>query len=754
MPSALRRAATRRIASAIVLAALIATVVAPISEARGASAKIHPTGQFHPALSHRTIGSLRAAAAKSSGHRPDTSLPFLSVGRDRRTTVIRPGTGAPTARLQPAPAAPTTRTLAIAGSPVAVTQFHGLGELESGSLYPADPWVAVNASDTLQVVNEEMRVSSRTGANLLTVETPAVFALPPGWVVSDVRIVWDGVHGRWIGAGVIFPDDGSFSDNLLGIVLSDSSDPTGGWRVFYLDYGAFLPDYPSISSSGDKIALTADVFDPSNSFSFQADDFEIITWSSMLAGGAVTLNGCSFVDLIHGRAAQGLSTGNDVHVIAEDASGTGTTGNAVYLRITSVGACANFVDITDLSAGLGVDAFGGLGPIPSVRQPGGTLGAAIDERPTDAVWQSGNLYWVATQPVSYDAGATWNDEAAVYRVVTHAAGTAPTAGTTWRINPGDTVDAYMAGIGVSRNGTAFVTYSQSSSSDAISWWANRLFTGGTLGTPLQLAVSDAAFPFPRWGDFAGVAMDPTGAGSVWATHMLVDESGNWKTEVARLLVDSDTPSTPGAPTAIPVVGQTLAIPRFKLSWAGSTDAGSGAVSYQVEESIDGGSFARIAIVATTSTTRALGTGHTYRYRILARDLVGNVSGYATGPTITPSIAQSPTSKTGTWGNSSSASYSGGSSWWASAAGATASYTTTGLRSISIVATRATARGSFKVYIDGVYKATVSTTATTTLYRSVVYEFHWTTPGTHTIKIVIVGTSGHPRVDLDAFLIVK
>ena len=71
-----------------------------------------------------------------------------------------------------------------------------------------------------------------------------------------------------------------------------------------------------------------------------------------------------------------------------------------------------------------------------------------------------------------------------------------------------------------------------------------------------------------------------------------------------------------------------------------------------------------------------------------------------------------------------------------------------------VTTKATTRGSFKVYVYGVLKATVSAFSSTTKFRQDVYQFSWSTAGTHKIKIVVSGTSGHPRVDVDAFLAIK
>jgi hypothetical protein len=60
-------------------------------------------------------------------------------------------------------------------------------------------------------------------------------------------------------------------------------------------------------------------------------------------------------------------------------------------------------------------------------------------------------------------------------------------------------------------------------------------------------------------------------------------------------------------------------------------------------------------------------------------------------------------------------------------------------------------GSAKVYIDGSYKATISLYAATASARKIMYVVNWSVQGTHMIKIIVAGTAGHPRVDVDAFV---
>jgi hypothetical protein len=99
-------------------------------------------------------------------------------------------------------------------------------------------------------------------------------------------------------------------------------------------------------------------------------------------------------------------------------------------------------------------------------------------------------------------------------------------------------------------------------------------------------------------------------------------------------------------------------------------------------------------------------------------------------------------------------FSGGSSRFSSSTGASATFTATLARSIAFVTTQATTRGSFRVYVDGVLKATVNPALSTTIYRRILYQASWPTAGTHSVKIVVSGTAGHPRVDVDAFVVLR
>jgi hypothetical protein len=751
---AARRRGLRRLVVAISIMTLVASLSVPLASA-STRTRTHSFGNISRV--QKSVGEVRhtdsmlsvaheAALHPRQAKAPTLNLPAPNLGKQvgpRPLTSVASGT-----------ATTALRPLIVTPDVEASTTFAGLAEVESGSVIPADPWVAVNSSFVVQAVNSMIRISNRAGTPIASIPNDAFFAIEPDHYPSDPRIIWDATHGKWVAEIVFF--SGDLQDDGFVLAISDGADPTQGWNMWPIFFGPFLPDYPSLASSNDKVVVADDLFDSSPSF--LGLDLNTFKWSELLAGTSVFDRFCDDSSFAHPRAAQVLSSSNDVHVVMESTDGSSDQN---YVRITGSGTCAETTDYINLTTDLSFDPLLELGPPPAPRQPGpDTIDNATDGRYTDAVWQNNKLYWVSTFPYTYDGGATWNDQVVLWNTTTSSViGTTPAGFNYTAIRPGDGIDAYMGGIGLTRAGHPILSYSQSSSADPIAFYAAEVFSvsagGGSVGSPVLLDTSEDAISGERWGDYAGVAMDPVGTGSVWVTHMLAAGDGSWRTTVARMLVDNDLPSAPGIPTASAVTGTKLGLlPKYKLAWGAATDAMSGTVVYQLEQNVDGGGFAYAGTYSGTSTTRSLNRAHTYQFRVAAIDALGNMGAYATGPVLHVSTAQSPTSKTGTWHTSSSSNYYGGTTWYASAAGATATYKTTGVRSIAFVTTKAASRGSFKVYIDGVYKGTISTYSTTTAFRQVVYQYSWSTAGTHSIKIVLKGTSGHPRVDFDAVLLLK
>jgi hypothetical protein len=204
-----------------------------------------------------------------------------------------------------------------------------------------------------------------------------------------------------------------------------------------------------------------------------------------------------------------------------------------------------------------------------------------------------------------------------------------------------------------------------------------------------------------------------------------------------------------APTAL---GASVPV---RLVWGAATDVTSGNVHYSIAQSIDGSGFFEVSNVTGTSTVRQLLINHTYQFAISAIDAVGNQGGWRYTTLLRPWLYQQGSAVfTGTWPVQFNSVFSGGSARYASIAGRYATFTATSARSIGIVTTKATTRGSFRVYVDGHLRATISAYSLVTRFRQLVFSYSWATPGTHKIRIIVLGTAHHPRVDVDAFVVLR
>jgi len=247
---------------------------------------------------------------------------------------------------------------------------------------------------------------------------------------------------------------------------------------------------------------------------------------------------------------------------------------------------------------------------------------------------------------------------------------------------------------------------------------------------------------------------------------VTDAVRNWGPVAAAsaptLLIDRAAPTT-GAPRASLRSGVSLASPDRAagvlgmLTWSARDVGGAGVASYDVARSVEGRAF---SMVATGLTSAALAVsmppGHGYRFRVRARDRAGNVGEWQAGPTLRPALVQQGSGALAyreTWRLVTHAGYSGGTTAATSVKGASVRYTFTG-RSVAWVTTRGPDRGAVRIYVDGDYVATVDTRARSSIARFVAFSRTWSRAGTHTIRLVALGTTTRPRVDLDAVEVLR
>ncbi|GAB2451389.1 N-acetylmuramoyl-L-alanine amidase [Streptomyces incanus] len=173
---------------------------------------------------------------------------------------------------------------------------------------------------------------------------------------------------------------------------------------------------------------------------------------------------------------------------------------------------------------------------------------------------------------------------------------------------------------------------------------------------------------------------------------------------------------------------------------------------------DGAALKEVRLTAPTAKTYGptiTSASHTAKsatattWSLKAYDQAGNTA--TASVTGTPVILQeSSATKSGTWSTKSSSSYLGGKSYTSSAKNASLTWTFTG-RSVAWVASRATTSGQAHIYVDGTKLTTVDLKSATTKYRDALWTKTWSTSAKHTVKIVVVGTSGRPAVTTDGLV---
>jgi len=408
---------------------------------------------------------------------------------------------------------------------------------------------------------------------------------------------------------------------------------------------------------------------------------------------------------------------------------------------------------------------------PTPVDAGGLIGVqhnALDLRPAGATWRAGRLLVASTNRCV--VGTATRPCGRVTELATDPGGGRPALRQDLRIDPtAGFTDTFVPGAGYADDGTIWAVYSQAGAGRYVSSWARRQLPGDAPGawSPGTATIAAGRGPYggtagaglnERWGEHVAVARDPLEPASAWQANQLADTGGGWTTRVARL-GDDTTPPTVGGPRPLFVVGVTASTSsvRLDLAWT-ATDPGSGVARIVVERSIDGGPWTAIATLGGDARRLRIAAayGRRHAFRVTATDNAGNTSAPVAGRAFTPayySEGSSAVAYYGTWAVARSSSYMGGRLRYTGIARRRATFSFTGL-AVAWVASKGPTRGSARVYGDGALQGTYSTYRSATRHRQVVTGRTFAAFGRHSYRIVVLGTRGHPRVDVDAFIVLR
>jgi hypothetical protein len=229
----------------------------------------------------------------------------------------------------------------------------------------------------------------------------------------------------------------------------------------------------------------------------------------------------------------------------------------------------------------------------------------------------------------------------------------------------------------------------------------------------------------------------------------------------RAVHQSGGTATSAATTVIAETTAPVFTTRPALSLRTGTVNTTGVPLTLAWKATDGASLKEVRLTAPVARTygpslhsaaHSAKAGTATTWSMTAHDRAGNTaSASATG---TPVLLQeSAAVKSGSWSLKSSSGYLGGKSYSSTSKNASLTWTFTG-RSAAWTVSRAATSGQAHVYVDGVKAATVDLKSATTKYRDAIWTRTWSSNAKHTIKIVVVGTSGRPTVTTDGLVYLK
>ncbi len=275
--------------------------------------------------------------------------------------------------------------------------------------------------------------------------------------------------------------------------------------------------------------------------------------------------------------------------------------------------------------------------------------------------------------------------------------------------------------------------------------------GATLSTPVVGPAGGTAA--------LTVVIPPSQASGTYELQLTGAIGDSIRRVTVGIRVDGDVPTGP-APRLAPLKGSRFDTTSYlaRVGWAAATDPTSPIGKYQAQ--VRAGTEAWSTPSTTGPTTlfveRRVQVGPAYAIRARAFDAAGNASAWSEVSPLTSWVVQDGSgllARTGTWRRSYSTAMSGGSTWYARAKGASLALSFTG-RGLAVVMPYGPGRGRAQIWVDGSPAGTVDLYRSTTSVRRIVLSRSWASSGSHVVKVVVLGTSGRPRVDVDAFLVIR
>lgn len=387
---------------------------------------------------------------------------------------------------------------------------------------PPDPIIAAGQNHVGVMVNDVIAFYTKSGSLILKVGLPnwynSTFTPCGSCFISDPRIVYDQNENHWITVAEGIDTSTSPWTTKYLLSVSKGDDPINGGWFFYsipgnIDSTSFA-DYPDLGFDGilstdpggsGAIYITSNQFDAAGSFVTAL--LTIVNKSDLYNGGTITsltqlqdfVNADGFrSDTI--RVAQTFGNPGVEYFVNSENDGTGINSH-VMLRS---------IDPRTFTKTENNISIGSFNPPPLARQKGGGstfLLDTIDNRMYNAVYRNGEVYTAFTEANNFGSGTVAAIRYLALNTTTNSADVNTTYGA-------DGKYYWFPAITTDNSNNIDLVFAYSSPVD----YAGIRYTNKSVGQPTSpssiLKTGQVTIQGFRWGDYYGIAKDPTD-NSVW-----------------------------------------------------------------------------------------------------------------------------------------------------------------------------------------------------------------------------------------------
>ena len=417
-----------------------------------------------------------------------------------------------------------------AAAPTPVTNFEGI---PATGWIPPDCTMATGPAHVLVSVNSSVAIYNKTGGAPVMQKTLTVwFAnVVQNMTVFDPKALYDQHAGRWVLLAVGIRQNPNQSVFLLSV--SNTSNPLGPWRnyVFNASLNGSTPtnnwaDYPALGVDNQSLYVTANMFQFGGGF--QYSKIRVIPKAGPYSGGVAT-----YTDFFNMKNAN-----NTVAFTIQPCHTFGVPGaeflvNSLFpsgqsLTLWRITGPPNAPVLTRTTVQAGAYSL----PPNANQMLGGAPLNTGDVRVLHAVCRGGSV-WCALTTAKNWGGASNQASIHWFQINSGASnlvqqGVYGAAGFHY-FYPAPTVDT---------NGNMIMVFSRCGATQ----FGSILYTGrkstdplGTLQASALLKAGVANYVATdgsgrnRWGDYAGVSVDPTNGRDVWVYSMFASAVNTWGT---------------------------------------------------------------------------------------------------------------------------------------------------------------------------------------------------------------------------------